>query len=348
MYCNACNHTFKDTFNFNRHTASKKHKILIQKHRTQRSPEINIINKNELDDKYDLLANELKEQKEAMKNLKEEIDKKNEIINNNTTNNITNTNNNIIIANNCYIDLSKTCPYDLYMYRAIVETYRNPPLLEKYDDYDRLLGTNNPLEIIKKILTIYEENKFAQYIATLLNDAYTFKKHPEKQAIWSSKVSRESFIINIHGKYLDSNTDSDEDNGVRDGTNQQFYEEFGHAKQDIHFDLITDRINGLKNEMEERSSVLFIRTKDIETPWIHDYNGKKVIRIIIRPFTHHIKQIFENFINGIYDTHPDFKKFKKDIDVDQCQTLINDINYKIFENPILTRLCFKIVYKRIQ
>lgn len=78
----------------------------------------------------------------------------------------------------------------------IKNTYPNAPVLEPLIDMSVLHPNKNNSEFVDEIHDNYKKNKLASYLGTLVLQQYK-KTNPEEQSVWSTDITRLSYLINI-------------------------------------------------------------------------------------------------------------------------------------------------------
>lgn len=88
---------------------------------------------------------------------------------------------------------SMTSPQTINYYNYIVQNYPDAPALEGQKSYKNLLESKI-MTLIDVICMYHDDNKIVNFIGDFIIKAYT-KKEPKNQSIWSTDISRLTYII---------------------------------------------------------------------------------------------------------------------------------------------------------
>lgn len=78
----------------------------------------------------------------------------------------------------------------------IKNTYPNAPVLEPLIDMSVLHPNKSKSEFVDEIHDNYKKNKLVSYLGTIVLHQYK-KTNPEEQSVWSTDITRLSYLINI-------------------------------------------------------------------------------------------------------------------------------------------------------
>lgn len=87
-----------------------------------------------------------------------------------------------------------TCPKTTNSFTYIMNTYPNAPALEKLDSYTDMLEAKT-MSLVEVVVMYYNDNKLDKFVGDFIVKSYK-KDEPEEQAMWSSDISRLTYIIN--------------------------------------------------------------------------------------------------------------------------------------------------------
>ena len=98
--------------------------------------------------------------------------------------------------NNTYEQMIKsfTCPQTINNITYIVEMYSDAPALKKLTSYSDILDAKT-MTLVDVSIMYYERKKIDKFIGDFIIKSYK-KKEPNEQSMWSSDVSRLTYIIN--------------------------------------------------------------------------------------------------------------------------------------------------------
>jgi len=360
LYCNVCDLSFRDNSDFIKHNNTKRHLSKIRKPKIKKPK-----NTKPKDDERDsplyikykdlnadspeikFLLNEIKKLKKESKNHRKASDDQINALNmkvielegnsKHPINNITNIHNygdNLNVTNHfndtINIDYYYSFTYEIYACREATAMYHYPPPLRELNNYEKALGITDKLKFVNEIVELYKHQALPLYFAQVLTNAYT-KKNPKNQSIWSSPLTRKSFII-CDPDMIHESFSSDRDDYVCSDGDNDYYEHYGPRFVDKNYSKIRDYMHDNKYD--------YCEPQDYDTKWSHDIDGIGTTKIMIRPLMYVVKYILLDHNHKRIPVDANFEATSK-----ECRSILHDIdcNRKL-ERGTLRRLKFEMRY----